>query len=256
MIVRAARAEWVKLSTVRATRWTLAASIAFGLFIVVLVALVTRNSESTTEDGIHLALAPFTGLGGIPGIAVIFSAVIGILSVTSEIRFNTIRTTFLAVSHRPVALVAKTVVVGVVCAVAFFLAEVVAMAVFLILGGGGAGFSPFGDGASVYITLPIAAALASTLGLAVGTAVRNAAGAITLLLAYMMVVESVIVTVPQTRGAAPYLPMTNFENFLGTATATSAIDFPWPPVGSLVYLIVVIGLLWVGSVALITRRDA
>lgn len=250
MIVRAVRAEWIKLSTVRATRWTLIASIALGLGIVILTAFITRNSD-TSENSVVLALAPFTGLPGIPGIAVIFSAVIGVLSVTSEIRFNTIRTTFLAISDRPVALAAKTAVVAAVCAVAFLAAEFLATVLFLVIGGGGSAYSPFGDGAITYVTLPIAAALASTLGLAVGAAVRNAAGALTLLLAYMMVVESVIAAVPQTRDAAPYLPMANFDNLLGVAA-----DAPWPSWGSLIYLLVVIGALWAGAVTLLSRRDA
>ncbi|GAA1016744.1 ABC transporter permease [Nocardiopsis tropica] len=254
MIVRAVRAEWVKLSTVRATRWTLASSIALGLVIVALVAWVTRNTESTSEDGILLALAPFTGLAGMPGIAVIFSAVVGILSITSEVRFNTIRTTFLAVPNRPIALTAKTAVVAVVCALAFLVAEWLAMGLFLLIGGGGPGFSATGAGASAYLTLPLAAGLAAILGVAVGTAIRNAAGAIIVLLAYMLVVESVISAVPQTRDAAPYLPMTNFENLLGIALPSTTM--PWPAWGSLIYLIVVIGALWAGAVALIARRDA
>lgn len=253
MIARAVAAEFVKLITVRATRWLLIASIVFGLAIVPVIGWVTRKVEAGADDAIVLLLSPFAGLPGIPGLAVIISAVIGVLSVTTEIRFGTLRTTFLAVPNRVVAMTAKTAVVAAVCAAAFAVAELLAVLLFLAVGGGGPSFDPFGPGAWTYVSLPIAAALSAVLGIAVGSALRNAAGAITVLLAYLFVVDNVITTVPKTRPAGPYLPMSNLENMLGLKIYT---EFPWSGWVSLIYLVVVIGALWAGAVALISRRDA
>ncbi|WP_019202047.1 ABC transporter permease [Tsukamurella sp. 1534] len=252
MIGRAIAAEVVKLMTVRATRWLLAGAMVLGLAIVLLVGIVTNKLGEDLDNEVVVALAPFSGLPGIPGIAVLASTVIGVLSVTTEYRYNTMRTTFLAVPNRWAAMTAKTAVVASVCALGFLLAEVLSIAVFAVVGGGGPSFDPFGEGAGTYVTLPIAAAFCAVLGIAVGAVLRNAAGAITLLLAYLFVVDNVITTVPQTREAGPYLPMSNLENFIGIRFG----DFPWPGGVSFGYLVVVIGLLWLAAVTVVARRDA
>lgn len=50
MIVRAVQAEFVKLATVRATKWLLIGSSAAALAITVIVALVIRNVGETVDD--------------------------------------------------------------------------------------------------------------------------------------------------------------------------------------------------------------
>lgn len=251
MIVRAVQAELVKIATVRATKWLLLGSIAGALAISVIVALVIRNIGETIDDVGVVALAPFTGFGGLPGIAITFAGVIGVLSVTTEIRYNTLRSTFLAISNRWVALAAKTFVVAVACAVAYAVAMVVCVVLFGVIVDGSPLFV-FRAGGTFLVTFPIATALTAVLGVAVGCAIRNGAGAITLLLGYLFVVDNVILSIPQTRAAAPYLPLSNLQNFMGVLLS----DFPWAAPVSLLYLVAVIGLLWAGAVALVARRDA
>ncbi|MBS4100606.1 hypothetical protein [Tsukamurella paurometabola] len=252
MIVRAVQAEFVKIATVRATKWLLIGSCAAALAITVIVALVIRNIGETVEDIGVVALAPFSGFFVLPGIAITFAAVIGVLSVTTEIRYNTLRSTFLAVPNRWVALLAKTFVVAVVCAVTYAVAMVVAVLLFGLIVDGSPG-EVLSSGAASFLAFPVGTAFAAVLGVAVGCALRNGAGAVTLLLGYLFVVDNVITTIPQTRDAGPYLPLSNLQNFMGVLFDES---FPWGPPVSFVYLVLVVGALWAGGVALVARRDA
>lgn len=252
MIVRAVRAELVKIATVRATKWLLIGSSAAALAITVIVALVVRNlGESVDEIGV-VALAPLSGFAVLPGIAITFAGVIGVLSVTTEIRYNTLRSTFLAVPNRWIALLAKTLVVAVVCAVTYAVVMVVAVLLFGVIVDGSPG-EVLRSGAGSFLSFPVATAFTAVLGVAVGCALRNGAGAITLLLGYLFVVDNVVASIPQTRDAGPYLPLSNLQNFMGVLYDET---FPWGAGVSFLYLVVVIGALWAGGVALIARRDA
>ncbi|KXO90212.1 hypothetical protein AXK57_09070 [Tsukamurella pulmonis] len=253
MIVRAVRAELVKIATVRATKWLLLGSSAAAVAITVIVALVVRNIGENIDDLGVVALAPLSGFGGLPGIGITFAAVIGVLSVTTEMRYNTLRATFLAVPNRWIALLAKTIVVAVVCAVAYAVAMVVAVLAFGVIVDGSPAEVLRAGGAS-FLAFPIGTAFAAVLGVAVGAALRNGAGAITLLLGYLFVVDNVVTSIPQTREAGPYLPLSNLQNFMGVLIDGGA--FPWGPGVSFVYLVIVIGALWAGAVALVARRDA
>ncbi len=252
MIVRAMRAELIKIATVRATKWLLIGSSAAALAITVIVALVIRNIGENVEDLGAVALAPLSGFSGLPGIGITFAAVIGVLSVTTEIRYNTLRATFLAVPNRWVALLAKTAVVAVVCAVAYAAVMVVAVLLFGVIVEGAPG-EVLSSGVGSFLAFPVGTAFAAVLGVAVGCALRNGAGAITLLLGYLFVVDNVITSIPQTRAAGPYLPLSNLQNFMGVLFDET---FPWGPGVSFVYLVVVIGVLWLGAVTLVARRDA
>ncbi|CAM3647282.1 hypothetical protein ACXYTP_13260 [Tsukamurella ocularis] len=252
MIVRAVQAEFVKLATVRATKWLLIGSSAAALAITAIVALVIRNIGETVDDIGVVALAPLSGFAALPGIAITFAGVIGVLSVTTEVRYSTLRATFLAVPNRWIALLAKTFVVAVVCAVTYAVAMVVAVLLFGVIVDGSPG-EVLRSGAPSFLAFPVGTAFAAVLGVAVGCALRNGAGAITLLLGYLFVVDNVITTIPQTREAGPYLPLSNLQNFMGVLFDDS---FPWGPPVSFVYLLVVIGALWAGAVTLTARRDA
>ncbi|GAB3130040.1 ABC transporter permease [Tsukamurella serpentis] len=251
MITRAIGAELVKITTVRATKWLLLGSMAAALALTVVTALVVRNVGETISDVGAVALGPLTGFGGLPGLAITFAAVIGVLSVTTEIRYNTLRSTFLAIPRRWLALSAKTLVVAVVCALAYAAVMIVCVVVFGVIVDGSPLFA-FGSGAAFLFTFPVATAISAVLGVAVGCAVRNGAGAITLLLGYLFVVDNVVAAIPQTRDAGPYLLLSNLQNFLGVLMNP---EFPWSATVSAVYLVAVVGLLWVGAVALISRRD-
>lgn len=253
MIVRAVQAEFVKLATVRATKWLLIGSTVASLGITLIVALVMRSvlrSEEVSDEAV-IAFAPFTGFGGVPGISIVFSAIIGVLSVTTEVRFNTLRTAFLAIPNRWVALLGKTVVVVVVCAVVHFVALVLGAVLYGLIAYGSA-LASFRAGDTTLLTFPLAVGFAAILGIATGAALRNGAGAIAMLLGYLFVVDNVISQIPQTHEAAAYLPFSNLQNLQSVLFT----GLPWGAPVSFVYLVVVIGALWAGGVALVARRDA
>ena len=249
MIPRALAAEWVKFATVRAPRLLLLLTAMAGIVISTLIGMLTRSPELSDGGGmLALALSPWLGGGQLPGAAAVISAIVGVLTVTTEIRFSTLRVTFLAMPRRGVALAAKTTVTALVCAVAMTVGAGLSIAGYSAVGGR----IDLHRNLEVWPALPLSAALFATLGVAIGAVVRNAAGAITLLLGYLFVVENVVLTVPRLRPAGPFLPLANNQHLLGSGS----IPMHWGAVGSAVYLVLVCGAVWVVAAVWSARRDA
>lgn len=179
--------ERIKLFTTRSPWWcaliTLVVTIGFS-------ALVVGNSN----DGEFAATVASTQFGYGFGMAVIM--VLAALSVTTEYRFSTIRTTFQAVPHRASALLAKTTVVALL---ALVIGEVSAFGSWAL----GTLLKPNAD-----LALNSAAdwtnvagvgaiyALAAVIAVAVGILIRHSAGAIALLMIYALAVESLVRLIP------------------------------------------------------------
>ena len=178
--------ERIKLFTTRSPWWcalvTLVLTIGF-------TALIVGNSTAEVP-----ATVASTQFGYAFGMAVIM--VLAALSVTTEYRFGTIRTTFQAVPNRTAALIAKA---GVVATLALVIGELSAFGSWgiskllkptanLALDSGADWINVAGVGA-IY-------ALAAVIAVAVGILIRHSAGAISLLLIYMLAVESLVRLIP------------------------------------------------------------
>ncbi len=264
MIVNAIAAEWLKLRTVRATKWCLGLLLVLSVAISLAIGLALRSTAVGDYDDslaggsggngalLAAAAAPIIGFAGLPGFGVLLCGLLGVLSVTTEVRFGTLRTTFLAVPRREVALAAKLLVVAATCAAATLLTLVVCLIVFVAVGGGAGTVSLFGAGASIYLAVPVAAAPVSAVGVGVGALLRNAAGAVTVLLIYFVLVENVLSSVPKVKVVAPYLPFANLQHFLHVAVA----DFHWPGWVGLLYFAAFAAVVYGAGAALVARRDA
>lgn len=174
LLGRAVASEWVKFASVRATVWTTA---AFALLPVVGAVFVAATGSLQPDD---------TVLGGsltltVP--ALMLAAVVGALSMCGEYGSGTVRTTFAAIPRRGTVLAAKAVLVA---GVAYALALPSCAAAYLV------GDALLADGRAQGEALPalfgVAAAfsVAALLGLAVGTLVRHAAGAVTAVVAVLL----------------------------------------------------------------------
>jgi ABC-2 type transport system permease protein len=256
--------ERIKLFSTRSPYWCLAVVFAAALAFALLMGLVTVDgrqfaSTGTSQAGMQLGMTVFM--------------VLAALSVTTEYRFSTMRSTFLAAPRRTRVLAAKTAVVMVVGALiavvssfaAFFLTKVLATrpSAPLELSTGDQWRFVLGH-AALY---PIAGVIA----IAVGLLIRQSAGAISLLLVWSMLIEGLITLIPRFGpDVAPWLPFnagnmftTDVAGFasMGSGGGNGAIaaalnsNGPTPLQGLLVFAGVAV-VLWLVAAFVTNRRDA
>ena len=98
------------------------------------------------------------------------------------------------------------------------------------------------------------------IAVSVGLLLRQTAGAVTLLLIWVLVLESLVGAIPDVGDdITRWLPFANAAGFLaGPATplAVEGLAAPLSPLGSLLYLAVFTTALFAVAVAVADRRDA
>ena len=109
-MIDAMRSEWLKLRSVTSTIVLLCfvagVSIGFGLLATATIQLDDASLDIDVADRISFALAGVST-------SLTLLAVVGVLLMTQEFRFNTIRVTFAAVPSRPRVILAKALVIAV-----------------------------------------------------------------------------------------------------------------------------------------------
>lgn len=254
--------ERIKLLSTRSPYWCLAAVIVAALGFALMMGLVSENgrqfaSTGTSQAGMSLGMMIFM--------------VLAALSVTTEYRFGTIRTTFLAAPRRVAVFGAKTVVVMVLAAAtalvcsfgAFFLTKVLASNPTepLVL----TTASDWRFVLAYAAVFPLAAALA----MAVGALIRQSAGAIALLLVWGMLLEQLIGLIPRFgTDVGPWLPFTAASAFTtdrsafdamgpdgGAGLSDTVASGPTPLEGIAVFGATALAL-WLVAAFVLSRRDA
>lgn len=172
--------EWTKIRSLRSTMWTLGAMVGLLFGVGTLLAWIAHE---TTEEG-DFARDDILALGFFGAVlASICVITLGVLTITSEYGTGLVRTTMTACPSRARILTAKAIVY-------FALVFSVSTVTTLLLGMvqvGIAGGEPTGGqwlratlGASLYL------ALLGLLSLAVGSLIRHSAGAITIMLGFVL----------------------------------------------------------------------
>ncbi len=237
------RAELFKI---RSTRTTLGLVLGMVFLIVLfslLAGLVTKAPELTTVEDQREMLSEGSFAG-------VFSALAGIMLVTSEYRYGTIRPTFLITPIRSRVLVTK-VAAGVLAGVVFGIAgEALGFGIgYACLAGRGIDYALDGGQTALLLAGTVAATgLWGGIGVALGALVRNQVGAIIALLAWGFVAENLLFAlVPDVGRLGPVhaqdaLIGLSTEHLLH-ATAGALILVAWAAVLS------------VGGVAVAVRRD-
>jgi ABC-type transport system involved in multi-copper enzyme maturation permease subunit len=181
------RAELLKIRSTRTT-----AGVVLGMIGVILLSSLLAGLLTKAPD--LVATADQRDLLGVGDFAGVFSALAGILAVTSEYRYGTIRPTFLFSPRRARVLEAKVA------------AAALTGAVFGIVGGGlgfvggyaclaGRGIDFALDGrqiATLLLSTVASAALWGGIGVGLGAIVRSQVGAIIGLLAWGFLAENLI----------------------------------------------------------------
>ena len=181
------RAELLKIRSTRTT-----AGVALGMIgIILLFSLLTGL---LTKAPNLVAAGDQRNLLGVGDFAGVFSAPAGIMAVTSEYRYGTIRPTFLFTPRRTRVLAAK-VAAGVLAGAVFGIAGGVLGFVtgYASLAGRGIDFALDGRQIALLLLSTIAGtALWGGIGVGLGAIVRNQVGAIIGLLAWGFVAENLI----------------------------------------------------------------
>jgi ABC-2 type transport system permease protein len=181
------RAELLKIRTTRTTIGLILAMIALILLITLLTGLLSHpNGLASRQDQRELlSLSSLTG---------VFSALAGVLLVTSEYRFGTIRPTFLFNPARSHVLAAK-VLAGALAGIVFgVLGEAIGWAVGYAVLDGRALTVVLSSSDVLLLTLGGLAGVAlwGAIGAGLGAIIHNQVGGVITLLAWGLVVDNLL----------------------------------------------------------------
>src|ERR1700683_5479734 len=236
------RAELLKRST-RTTIGLILGMIALILFFTLLTGLLTHPSGLARKEDQRqlLSLSSFTA---------VFSALAGVLLVTGEYRFGTIRPTFLFNPVRSRVLTAK-VVTGALAGLAFgVLAEAIGWAIGYGILDGRAITIVLGSGDILLLTLGglAGAGLWGAIGAGLGAIIHNQVGAIITLLAGGLVVDGLLFGLAPSVGRFP--PTRASDALMGLR-----VDHLLSPGAGAITLIAWAGALMVAGITLSARQD-
>jgi hypothetical protein len=185
------RAELLKLRTVRMTTWLLVTCLC--LVALDCLAIVATAAPGYGPGEVHDPHLFALGIGA-AGVGEVVLLVLGILCVTQEFRFRTDTASFLVTPRRGLVVVAKLVAVALTGAVfaAASIALVIPLSMMLVSMKGG---TLVWDREVVEIPLGVMLVLLlyGPIGIAIGALVRNQIGAIAGSLAWLFVVEQILI---------------------------------------------------------------
>ena len=239
------RAERIKFFSTRSPWWcaALASVIAIGFGMLI------SGTAPAGENRIYFTLAGMQ-------FALVLVLVMAAIAVTSEYRFGTIRTTFQTTADRTRVLWTKAGLVG---AMGFVMGEVLAFATFFsarLVANDDVLRLTTGDDWRMVAGHGVVYGLAAVIGLGVGALVRQTAGAISLLLVWTLLVESLVQLIPNVgQDIGRLMPFTNGTLFAGSPETTGVID----PVGTLASLGILAGtalVIMLAATVVVRRRDA
>ena len=243
--------ERIKLATTRSVAWT---SAAVALLSIGLAAL-----QGATAYG-AAALPPERAATGVAVFGVPVLMVLAAMTVTGEYRSGMIRTTFMATPARTLILTAKAVVALIFSALFAAAMTIVAVVVAHLM-------APALTGAQLSFAAPhtwqligaiaLYAALTAVLGVGIAALLRHSAGAVGVLLLWPLLVEPVLGNLPDVGSAVgPYLPFANIFRFMDVQWLYPVYAMSWGRIGSLMYFVGVVALVYAAAVVAVNRRDA
>ncbi|CAM2976481.1 Integral membrane protein [Prescottella defluvii] len=245
-------AERIKLTTTKSPMWCslIAVVVSVGFAAIMGVAYKSTIESGDTSFGefsVSLTQAGAAQFGAM--LVMIMSA----LAVTTEYRFGVIRTTFQAIPNRTQVIGGKALLLAIVAAV---LGLVIALLSFVV-GQATSGVSlsmGSGDNARELFGIPIYFALLAVLAVGVGTLIRQSAGAISLLLLWPLVIESLATIIPKVgKYVGEFGPFNNVSYFLGSG---ANFDFHWGPWGGLLYFAAFVAIVFGAALFAVNKRDA
>jgi ABC-type transport system involved in multi-copper enzyme maturation permease subunit len=251
-------AEWTKIRTVRSTMWSLILYVLLSLgFTTLLVSLIAASWDDTADgDRAAISADPVNFILGAGFLGQLVVCVLGVLVISAEYSTGMIRATLLAVPRRLPVLWAKALVFTVLILVAglavSFVSYLIGSAILsdkvpVSLGDEGVLRSVIGGG--LYL------AMLGLFSLAIGAIVRHTAGAITGVIALVLVVGPLAQLLPGKIGDYVYGYMPSEAGYMITSARQGEDDLlsPWEGYG--VFALWTFALLAIAAY-LLKRRDA
>jgi ABC-type transport system involved in multi-copper enzyme maturation permease subunit len=197
-MTRLMNAEWIKLRSLRSTKWTLAAMVitTVGLGAIFNAEAASHWSTFSAHDKAAWDPTNSSLVGTVFGQLAI--AVFGVLAVTSEYSSGTIRSSVAAAPRRTRLLAAKVAVYG---GLALVVGELISFTSYFIgqqLFSGSAPISHFTDPGVIRAITMTGGYLAVVCLIAIGVsiALRHTAGAITTMVAVLLVLPAILAALP------------------------------------------------------------
>ena len=254
-----ARSEWVKLSTVRSTYWTLLlTAIAMAGFGTLLTVAYARHYSTTSAAAQHAFDPAAYSLSGF-FLAQLAIGVLGVVIITSEYTTGSIRSTFAAAPQRVPVLAAKAAVftaaaaaTGIVSSfAAFFLgqATLAGKGIGTHLGGPGVLRSVLGTG--LYL------AVLGLLALGLGALIRRTAGAIAAVVGLIVILPVLVQGLPASWQTVitRYLPSVAGQAIIGRTKFAPSGPLLSPWTGFALFCAYALAILTAAAIT-VNRRDA
>lgn len=248
----AVRSEWIKLTSIRSTWWTLAALVVLGAGLTTL--LCWGNADWLASGEADESPGSFITSGMM--LAQVCAVILGVMTVTSEYGTGMVRTTLAAVPARGRVLAAKVVVLtGVLFVVGTFAALLGFVGGNYFLDREGIGLALEGDVARSMYGSGLFLAGLGLLSAAVGFLVRHTAAALSMVLALVFVVGNLVLLIPGSLGEW----ITKLMPGNAAGSIATPVEFnpdlldPWT--GFAVFLVEV-AVLMVAGLLVFKKRDA
>lgn len=201
--------------------------------LVLIVLIVLLHSFGLSVSALRVADNQPKVYGWGTSIGALFAALLGALSITSEIRTGTIRPTLLATPNRTLVIGAKMIAAAIGGVLVGLLAEalvsLIASAAFAIRG------IPIaitaGDFAQMLAGGAAAAALWAAIGTSVGAIVRSQVGAVVGLCVWLLLIETVLVG--EIPSIGKYTPGASAGALAGMLQSATSLKLVTPAVGAL-----------------------
>jgi ABC-2 type transport system permease protein len=232
--------EWIKLASVRSYRWTLAAFAVFTVTLGVIASATGKPRDPTNQSLAGLAFGE-SAIG-----------VLGVLAITGEYSSGAIRSTLVAVPHRPLILAAKALVYG---AMAIVVSEAVTLVTFL------AGQAAMDHAhratlvqpgvASAVILSGLFLPLIGLFGLGLGAIVRNTAAGVGLFAALVLVLP--VALAPFGDQVGRFAPELILKSSVAAVVPQAGFLSPWVGFG---VMAAYAALALLAGLVVFARRDA
>lgn len=183
------QSELLKLRTIRLHVWLTVGAVGLLLVVVGLVGALSSDPRGTDPADVMAVI------GGFSVLVAMTVGVVAALGITSEFTYNTIRPTLAATPRRTDVFVAKAMLSATFGLAAGVVAVATAYLVgSLLLSGRGATVALSGDDGSlaVFFGVPTLCALLALFGYGVGLLLRNAPAAVSLIILWPLLIESIL----------------------------------------------------------------
>lgn len=231
-MIRLIRAEFLKLRTTQVWFWLLLAAIAISAIFVV---------APFASGGVHNGhdIAQVFSLAS-TGYIVVF--VLGVLGITTEIRYQTITPTVLGTPSRWTLMTAKMItyaVLGALYALACLIVQIAIAAPWASAKGLHISWGSDGIPRALWGVF-LVVALFGIIGLGIGALMRNQMVAVSVGVIFLLVLQGIIAIIPKVKVIYPYLPGGAVSAILPTGSRTAGLDVHLLPVAGGVIVL----LLW------------